>query len=123
MVVLDQKPESKRMTNWPMAPARRSRATSSSTKRLVPRWVLAEPLRMRTCRSSPVAGPGGEEGVVAELSGVAIAGAVFGLAAHLTDGRVEVDDHRFDPGPAPSAHARRRGLGQHRSRAGGRDRR
>ena len=54
MVVFDQNPESKRMTSSPVAPARRSRATSSSTNRLVPRWVLADPLRIRTWRSSPV---------------------------------------------------------------------
>src|SRR5664279_5363179 len=69
MVVFDQNPESNRMTNSPVAPARRSRATSSQMNRLVPRWVLADPLRIRTWRSSPVPGPGGEEGAVAELLG------------------------------------------------------
>ncbi len=54
MVALDQKPESKRMTISPVAPARLALATSSSTKRLAPREVLAEPLRMRACRTSPV---------------------------------------------------------------------
>ena len=54
MVALDQKPESNRMTISPLAPARRARATSSSTKRLAPREVLAEPLRIRAWRTSPV---------------------------------------------------------------------
>ena len=54
MVALDQKPESKRMTISPLAPARRARATSSSTKRLVPRAVLAEPFLMRAWRISPL---------------------------------------------------------------------
>ena len=54
MVSLDQYPESKRMMISPVAPARRRRATSSSTKRLVPRWVLADPLRIRAWRISPV---------------------------------------------------------------------
>ena len=42
------------MTISPLAPARRARATSSSTKRLVPRAVLAKPFLMRACRTSPV---------------------------------------------------------------------
>src|SRR5512132_1384437 len=45
-------PESARNVNAPTAPARRTRATSSSTKRLWPRWE--EPLRSRACRTSPV---------------------------------------------------------------------
>jgi hypothetical protein len=36
MVAFDQKPESKRMMSSPVAPARRTRATSSSTKRTAP---------------------------------------------------------------------------------------
>src|ERR1019366_7377711 len=36
-------------------------------------------------------GPGGNQGVVAELFGIAIAGTVLGLSAHRTDGGVEVD--------------------------------
>ena len=54
MVSLDQNPESKRMTISPAAPARRTRATTSSMKRRTPRAVLAEPLRMRACSTSPV---------------------------------------------------------------------
>lgn len=33
--------------------ARRTRAISSSAKRMIPRWVLAFPMRNRTCRTSP----------------------------------------------------------------------
>lgn len=54
MVPFDQKPESNLRTIGPVAPALRSRATSSSTNRLVPRWVLADPLRIRACTISPV---------------------------------------------------------------------
>ena len=54
MVSADQNPESKRMTTWPAAPARRRRATSSSMNRRAPLAVLAEPLRMRACTISPV---------------------------------------------------------------------
>ena len=54
MVSFDQNPESKRMTISPLAPARRTRATSSSMKRRAPRAVLADPLRIRACRTSPV---------------------------------------------------------------------
>ncbi len=50
---------------------------------------------------------GGEQGVVAEPLGVAVAGTVFGFAAHLGDGRVEVDDDCRAPGPAPRLQARR----------------
>ena len=54
MVLADQKPESARMVSSPLAPARRTRAASSSTKRAVPRAVLARPVRWRACRTSPV---------------------------------------------------------------------
>jgi hypothetical protein len=53
------------------------------------------------------AGPRGDEGVIAEHVGVAIARPTLGLAAHLADGRVEIDDHLVAPGPAPSDQARR----------------
>ena len=36
------------------APARRTRARSSSTKRSMPRWVLADPFRRRRCSTSPL---------------------------------------------------------------------
>jgi hypothetical protein len=54
MVLADQKPESARMVSSPLAPARRTRAASSSTKRAVPRAVLARPVRWRACRTSPL---------------------------------------------------------------------
>ena len=59
-------------------------------------------------------GPGGEQGVVAELVGVAVAGTVLGLAAHLTDGGVEVDDQPIAlPDRHPSTHARRSVSAEH----------
>jgi len=50
MVLADQKPESARMVSSPLAPARRTRAANSSTKRA----VLARPVRCRACRTSPL---------------------------------------------------------------------
>jgi hypothetical protein len=45
---------------------------------------------------------GGEQGwVVAEPLGVAVARTVFGFAAHLGDGRVEVDDALLGAGTGP----------------------
>ena len=49
-----QKPESARRSLTPVAPARVTRAISSSQKRSIPRWVLADPLRSLRCRTSPV---------------------------------------------------------------------
>jgi hypothetical protein len=74
MVSFDQKPESTRSVMSLIAPARRQRATSSSTKRLVPLAVLADPLRMRACSTSPVSGPRRQERVVTEDLGVAVGG-------------------------------------------------
>jgi hypothetical protein len=54
MVPCDQNPESMRMVSSPDAPARRTRAASSSTKRAVPRAVLARPVRWRACSTSPL---------------------------------------------------------------------
>ena len=54
MVSFAQNPESIRIVIWPVAPARRARATSSSMNRRAPRWVFAEPLRIRACTISPV---------------------------------------------------------------------
>jgi outer membrane protein assembly factor BamB len=62
----DQNPESARRHSAAGAPARRRRATSSSTKCLAPRWL--EPLRNRACSTSPV-GAGRQQRVVAERAG------------------------------------------------------
>jgi hypothetical protein len=51
---LFQKPESARSSFGPVAPARCTRAISSSTNRSAPRAVFAEPLRARMCSTSPV---------------------------------------------------------------------
>ena len=59
-------------------------------------------------------GPGGEEGVVAELLRVAVAGAVLGLAAHLTDGGVEVDDQPVRSRPGTERPRPTQCLGQDR---------
>ena len=47
MVSLDQNPESTCTVNSQDAPPRRTPAMRSSRKRTVPRWVFAEPLRIR----------------------------------------------------------------------------
>jgi len=49
-----QKPESARSSLTPDAPARLTRAISSSLKRRIPRWLFAEPFLSRRCSSSPV---------------------------------------------------------------------
>ena len=54
MTLADQNPESARSVSGPLAPARRTRPAGSPTNRPAPRAVLAEPVRMRTCRTSPV---------------------------------------------------------------------
>jgi hypothetical protein len=67
MVVLNQNPESTRTTISPEAPARRTRAISSSTKRLVPRAHAG-------VDHLAGVGPGGQQGVVAQHLGVAEGG-------------------------------------------------
>ena len=49
-----QKPESARSSLTPDAPARLTRAISSSVKRRIPRWVFAEPFLSRRCSTSPL---------------------------------------------------------------------
>ncbi len=49
-----QKPESARIVSGPLAPARRTRPASSRTKRSAPRIVLAWPLRILMCSTSPL---------------------------------------------------------------------
>ena len=113
MVRLDQKPESKRMISSPVAPARRTRATSSSTKRIVAARGVGRPLAQADMEHLAGVGPRGEEGVIAEHVGVAKARPALGLAAHLADGRVEVDDHLVRPGPRPERPGPAQRLGEH----------
>src|ERR1019366_5276800 len=113
MVALDQNPESKRMTSSPVAPARRTRATSSSTKRTAPRWVLAPPLRHPDVEHLPGECPSGQDRVVAELLRVSVAGSVFGFATHLTDGGVDVDDDLLGPRARPERPGPAQGFGEH----------
>jgi hypothetical protein len=49
-----QNPESARSSLTPVAPARSTRAISSSQKRLMPFWVLADPFLRRMCSASRV---------------------------------------------------------------------
>src|SRR4051812_47840274 len=81
---LFQNPESARRSLGPLAPARVTRAMSSSTNRRAPRALLAEPLRRRMCRKDLAAvAPGREQGVVAALARVAEPGALLGIAVDL----------------------------------------
>src|SRR4051812_31299376 len=52
--LVDQNPESARSSFGPVAPARVTRAISSSQKRSIPREVFAEPFLSRMCRTAPV---------------------------------------------------------------------
>jgi hypothetical protein len=54
MTLADQNAESARSTIGPVAPARRTRRIVSRTNRCAPRLLLADPLRIRACRISPV---------------------------------------------------------------------
>ena len=58
-------------------------------------------------------GPNGDQGVVAEHLGVVVAGSFFGLAAHLADGGVEVDDELLGPWPRPEGPGSAQRLSQH----------
>ena len=106
-----ENPESARSVNGPVAPARRTRAMSSSTKRLCA--ALGGALAHPGMQHLAGVGPGGQQRVVAESTGVAVGGAVFGFAVHLADRRVQIDRHRRAAGPG----ARRPGppdrLGDH----------
>ena len=52
--LLFQKPESARSSFTPSAPARSTRAISSSVKRSIPFWLFADPLRRRMWSTSRV---------------------------------------------------------------------
>ena len=54
IVALLQNPASNRIVNFRIGSSRRERPTSSFTKRVVSRWVSAEPFRKRWCKISPV---------------------------------------------------------------------
>jgi hypothetical protein len=68
-------------------------AASSLTNRFTPRDDPAEPLRIRENKISPVS-----ERVVAELAGVAVSGALFGVTVDLADRGVEIDHQRIVAG-------------------------
>ncbi|HVI18261.1 MAG TPA: hypothetical protein VM712_07780 [Gaiellales bacterium] len=59
---MDQNPESARSGFGPTAPARCTRALSSSQKRCIPREVLAEPFLSRMCSTWPVSARTGKSG-------------------------------------------------------------
>ena len=96
MTFLFQNPESALSRIVPVAPARRRRGSSSSTKRgaLRVRLTLAQAhvqdfAGVCACR---------EDRVVAQLVGVAVAGALLGVAVNLTDEAVDVDGQQLVAG-------------------------
>ena len=94
MVLADQNPESMRMVSSPVAPARRTRPATSSTKRAAPRAVLARPVRWRAREHLTAISTGGNQRVVAEPMGVAVGGALLCVAVHLAHRGVQVHRHR-----------------------------
>jgi len=93
MVLADQKPESARSVSSPAAPARRKRVMSSPQKRGAAGGVGAAGAQPGVQHLAGV-GSGRQQRVVAELSGVAVAGALLAMPADLDDGGVHVDGHR-----------------------------
>ena len=68
---------------------------------------------MRTWSTSPVQARTAIDGVVAEHLGIAIAGSVLGLAAHLADGGVEVDHQLLGSRSGPEGPCPAQRLGEH----------
>jgi hypothetical protein len=108
MSLADQNPESIRKVSSPLAPARRSRATSSSMKRAMPWAVLAAPLRSRACSASPVsalvASSGWSPRVWVEPSPAPCWW--WPQTSQLVESTSTTSGP--SPGPAPAAHARPR---------------
>src|SRR4051812_35098489 len=92
-----QNPESALSSLAPVAPARSTRAMSSSTKRSMPFWVFADPFLRRMCSTSRVSARVARRGV-AERGGVAVGGALVQPAADLSDEAVDVDDEPLGAG-------------------------
>jgi hypothetical protein len=83
-----------RMVSSPDAPARRTRAATSSTKWAAPRAVLARPVRWRAREHLAGVGTAGNQRVVAEGVGVAVGSTLLVVAVHLADRGVQVHGHR-----------------------------
>jgi hypothetical protein len=112
MVLADQDPESARRVSSPDAPARRPRSASSSTNLVVPRAVLARPVRWRAREHLAAVGTGGEQRMLAEGVGVAVGGALLVVAVHLADGGVQVMVIGPSPGRPSRPRAREQRLGE-----------
>ena len=108
IVLLLPKPESARTSSGPVAPRRRTRCTSSRTKRSAPRWLCADPLRIRACSTSPlserVAAGGGSH--VALCSRSRRPASARPATSTIVESRSIVSGS--EPGPAPAAQARPR---------------
>src|SRR4051812_6210076 len=101
-----QNPESALSSLAPVAPARSTRAISSSMKRSMPFWVFADPFLRRICSTSRVSARVARIGWQAQHAGIAVGGALLEPAADLADEAVDVDHQRPAPGPAPACQAR-----------------
>ena len=105
----------------PVAPARRTRAMSSSMNRLAPRGVgraLAHP----GVQHLAGVGPGGQDRVVAEHLRVAEAAPCLCLPCDLADRRVHIDRHRRRARPGAQRPGPRGSSRRSPRRAGGHDR-
>ena len=104
-------------------------ARASATIRSAPRGDPHAPLRSRCATitgARACGGDGGDQRVQPTDPGVAEPGALFGVAVHLDDGVVDIDQHpAVDAGRATCGRAARPGrpgTGTRRRRAGGHDR-
>jgi hypothetical protein len=102
MVLVDQNPESIRILSSPDAPARRTRAASSSTKRAAPAGGVGPAGALAGVQHLAGVGPGGQQRMIAEGVGVAVGGALLVVAVHLAHRGVKVHGHRPVTGASTS---------------------
>ena len=101
------KPESARTVSAPVAPARRTLATVSDTKRTAPRAGVGLPGALAHMQNLAGVRPGGEEGMVPEHPGVAVARPALAVPVDLAHRGIQIDRHgglsRSRPGgPGPA---------------------
>ena len=112
-MVLDQKPESNRQDQFPRGPGPAHPDHEFLHEAHGPALGVGRTLAHPDVEHLARPCPDGDEGVVTEHLGVAIAGTVFGLAAHLADGGVEVDDELLGPRSRPEGPGPAQRLCQH----------
>src|SRR3954449_2369930 len=107
-----QKPESARSSLTPVAPARSTRAISSSQKRLIPILRVRRALAQPDVQRLTGVGARGQQRVIPEDARVAVAGALLLVAADLADEAVDVDHQPPGAGTRPGLPGARQRLGQ-----------